>query len=506
MADINWPSGPVPGQTYTSPDGDTWTWNGYAWDSEGITPFVVGATNGLNLDADRISLGGILGENTLIEQRSASQFDIGATLTIKDQSFKFVEGFSGLRSSVVDILRTDFYYSSGKQTYNNSVIRIGGSENISEVGGVPVLYCAGATLSGYETHNELDDTSAITVLNGQQIVLNAYMPEIDYVSDLGLSAYGVDLSSTAILTDESGNSNGDPDSFSGVQLRNGNEFRIYNWQLGQVGGGGGANGFLIRDDVLIGEYNSSFNSSHISLKHIFSMKQDLVLDYVGIQTDFTLDPSGTIGRDFYAHKINTPSIGNWPEVAGTKYGIHIESSELLNYFGGDVAIGTDTPKGTGAVIPKLTVFGGDSGVGSGSLPIDTTLIIDNDSTSYIGILSPDASNSGIYLGSPSDPFGTSLTWNYDNLKSILASRVADGTWDIIVGNKNDASITIEGKVTSVGDRNADFTLYGDLYLPQPTVPGTAGSTGSTGQMSWDGDYIYVCTGTNTWKRTQINNW
>ena len=32
---INWPSGPVPGQTYQSPDGEIWTWNGYAWDAAG---------------------------------------------------------------------------------------------------------------------------------------------------------------------------------------------------------------------------------------------------------------------------------------------------------------------------------------------------------------------------------------------------------------------------------------------------------------------------------------
>ena len=33
MADINWPTGPTTGRQYTSPNGQTWNWNGYAWDA-----------------------------------------------------------------------------------------------------------------------------------------------------------------------------------------------------------------------------------------------------------------------------------------------------------------------------------------------------------------------------------------------------------------------------------------------------------------------------------------
>ena len=92
-------------------------------------------------------------------------------------------------------------------------------------------------------------------------------------------------------------------------------------------------------------------------------------------------------------------------------------TDLLSFTDGDLSIGTTSPKGTAAVIPTLTVANGDSGVGATSLPIDTSLIVENDATAYMGLLSPDASASGIYMGSPTDPFGTSLTWQYSTTGS-----------------------------------------------------------------------------------------
>lgn len=39
-----------------------------------------------------------------------------------------------------------------------------------------------------------------------------------------------------------------------------------------------------------------------------------------------------------------------------------------------------------------------------------------------------------------------------------------------------------------------------------TAPGTASSTGTAGQIAYDASYLYVCTGTNTWKRVAIASW
>lgn len=36
-----------------------------------------------------------------------------------------------------------------------------------------------------------------------------------------------------------------------------------------------------------------------------------------------------------------------------------------------------------------------------------------------------------------------------------------------------------------------------------SVPATAGSTGATGQLAFDSEYLYLATGTNTWARVTL---
>ena len=39
-----------------------------------------------------------------------------------------------------------------------------------------------------------------------------------------------------------------------------------------------------------------------------------------------------------------------------------------------------------------------------------------------------------------------------------------------------------------------------------SVPASATATGTTGQIAWDASYIYICTGTNQWKRVAVSTW
>jgi hypothetical protein len=46
---------------------------------------------------------------------------------------------------------------------------------------------------------------------------------------------------------------------------------------------------------------------------------------------------------------------------------------------------------------------------------------------------------------------------------------------------------------------------GNSYTASPwtSVPATSSSPGTTGQLAEDSGYLYVCTATNTWKRTAL---
>ena len=45
-----------------------------------------------------------------------------------------------------------------------------------------------------------------------------------------------------------------------------------------------------------------------------------------------------------------------------------------------------------------------------------------------------------------------------------------------------------------------------IRIATANTPASAGATGTTGEIAWDANYIYVCTATNTWKRTAISTW
>ena len=38
------------------------------------------------------------------------------------------------------------------------------------------------------------------------------------------------------------------------------------------------------------------------------------------------------------------------------------------------------------------------------------------------------------------------------------------------------------------------------------TPASASATGATGEICWDASYIYICTATNTWKRSALSTW
>jgi len=77
--------------------------------------------------------------------------------------------------------------------------------------------------------------------------------------------------------------------------------------------------------------------------------------------------------------------------------------------------------------------------------------------------------------------------------------------NLYISNTNTATPLIKGKFDSAGGNLGSVRIYGDLQLTTKT-PATAASTGTTGTITWDADYIYICTATDTWKRVAISTW
>ena len=45
-----------------------------------------------------------------------------------------------------------------------------------------------------------------------------------------------------------------------------------------------------------------------------------------------------------------------------------------------------------------------------------------------------------------------------------------------------------------------------IQLTTARTPASASATGNVGEICWDASYLYVCTATNTWKRSLISTW
>lgn len=76
---------------------------------------------------------------------------------------------------------------------------------------------------------------------------------------------------------------------------------------------------------------------------------------------------------------------------------------------------------------------------------------------------------------------------------------------------DDATALIARTTLGIGEGDSPtflgLVLSGDTFILATTkTPASASAAGTTGQIAWDADYIYVCTTTNTWERVAIATW
>jgi hypothetical protein len=131
------------------------------------------------------------------------------------------------------------------------------------------------------------------------------------------------------------------------------------------------------------------------------------------------------------------------------------------------------------------------------------------------------------------------THHYDNVKALFGdgedleiyhdgshSYIADtGTGSLIVratnwnlnnsANTQNMMVAVDGGAVSLFNAGVQKfqTSSTGVYITGQiqfsalnTAPASAGATGTLGEIRYTADYIYVCTATNTWKRTALSTW
>ena len=73
-------------------------------------------------------------------------------------------------------------------------------------------------------------------------------------------------------------------------------------------------------------------------------------------------------------------------------------------------------------------------------------------------------------------------------------------------NQLDFFVGGSGTATDAVLLRMSVDYLGRLILPVTNTPSSASDTGTTGMITWDSSYLYVCTATDTWKRVAISTW
>jgi hypothetical protein len=110
----------------------------------------------------------------------------------------------------------------------------------------------------------------------------------------------------------------------------------------------------------------------------------------------------------------------------------------------------------------------------------------------------------VYLGADTK----ALASNQTNQIVIGYNAIGIGSNTAVLGNDSIVTTALKGNVgigttspTALLDVNSDT-----VRVRTARTPASAAATGNAGDICWDADYIYVCTATNTWKRTAISTW
>jgi len=159
----------------------------------------------------------------------------------------------------------------------------------------------------------------------------------------------------------------------------------------------------------------------------------------------------------------------------------------LNVTGGGATLNLGTETTTGA---RIVQFGSTFNSGSLAFQNGATVLV---SLAATGL----TSNVGFRGQVGSGPTAVDYGWSgASGFYSPTANNIAVANNNARVANFSTTALTLDG----------GLTVAGTVIHTLSATPASASAAGTVGTMSWDANYIYICTATNTWKRVAIATW
>lgn len=140
------------------------------------------------------------------------------------------------------------------------------------------------------------------------------------------------------------------------------------------------------------------------------------------------------------------------------------------------------------VITNVSFVGGSN--------VTQAFIATNNYTRQVGAASNAWTNTQIAAtGSAANAYALSIGSSLGSASNSYADTVGAAANNWANTKLSNSSITISG-----GLKMSDIHLLSNVTIT------LSSNVGNVGQVSWDGDYLYVCVAPNQWKRTQLLSW
>ena len=113
----------------------------------------------------------------------------------------------------------------------------------------------------------------------------------------------------------------------------------------------------------------------------------------------------------------------------------------------------------------------------------------------------------VYTGSSWTPLEANSGGGEVN-QNAFSNIAVSGQNTVEADSKQDTvTLAAAGGMTITTNSATDtITLSSALSTASASAPASANSTGTTGTIAYDSNYVYICTATNTWKRASLTTW